>query len=121
MEAEVIYYCEDHDYIDLATLSEHFGNPEDVAREFLSELGESSLIRSDSIKYRLRNTAIVIIVVASFIVLGLKLAISFKQKQVLDGHYIESITYDSELTPDITGPTYARKMGSTEEVNDASN
>ncbi len=107
MEAEVIYYCEDHDYVDLATLSEYFGNPEDVARDFLSELGESDIIKTNSIRFRLRNIAITAIIIAVFLFLGLRIFISYKQQQVLDGHYIEAITYEGEITFDVTDSTYA--------------
>lgn len=106
LEAEVIYYCEDHDQVNLATLSNYFGNPEDVARDFLSELGESALIKSNSIKFRLRSITIAIIIVATFLILGLKIFISYKQQQVLDGYYVESITYEGELSPGATSPTY---------------
>lgn len=106
MEAEVIYYCEDHDHVDLVTLSNYFGSPEDVARDFLSELGESALIKSNSIKFRLRNITIAFIIVAFFLIIGLKIFISYKQQQILDGYYVESITYEGELSPGATSPTY---------------
>jgi len=31
LEAEVIYYCEDHDNVDFSILSACFGKPEDIA------------------------------------------------------------------------------------------
>ena len=106
MEAEVLYYCEDYDGVDIAMLSKHFGEPEDVARDFLSELGESTLIRSDSVKYKLRNIVIAVVIAASFVVVGWRIYISYKQQQLLDGYFVESITYEGDVNSYITTPTY---------------
>ena len=107
LEAEVIYYCEDHDYVDLATLSEYFGNPEDVARDFLSELGESTLTKTNDIKQRLIYFAILIVLMIAILVASVSIYTDYKQQQALDTYYIESITYEGELSPGATSPTFA--------------
>lgn len=106
MEAEVIYYCEDHNDVDLATLSKYFGKPEDVAKDFLSELGESAAVEASSIKQKIIYFLITIVAI---VVIGIAIHISYLQHTLLDGQYIESITYEGELTTDITGPTYEQE------------
>lgn len=106
MEAEVIYYCEDHDYVDFAILSEYFGRPEDIARDFLSELGESALTRTNNIKQRLIYLTILIVLMLTILVAGVSIYTDYKQQQALDTYYIESITYEGELSPGATSPTY---------------
>lgn len=120
MEDEIDFFCEDFDGVDFAALEKRFGKPEDVAKEFLSELGESALTRSGNAIFRLKHMAFAIVIAAAFVVVGLKIIISYKQQQVLDGFYIESITYENELTSDITGPTYAARTGKTEDIIDIS-
>ena len=107
LEAEVIYYCEDHDDVDFVALSECFGRPEDVAKDFLSELGESSLTRANNFKQHLICITILIVIMATVLVAGVSIYTDYKQQQALDVYYIEEITYEGELTPDIAGPTYA--------------
>lgn len=106
MEAEVIYYCEDHNDVDLATLSKYFGKPEDVAKDFLSELGESAAVEASSIKQKIIYFLITIVAI---VVVGIAIHISYLQHTLLDVQYIESITYEGELTTDVTGPTYAQE------------
>lgn len=106
LEAEVIYYCEDHNDVDLATLSKYFGKPEDVAKDFLLELGESAAVEASSIKQKIIYFLITIVAI---VVIGIAIHISYLQHTLLDGQYIESITYEGELTTDITGPTYEQE------------
>ena len=94
LEAEVIYYCEDHDNVDFAILSEYFGSPDDVARDFLAELGESTLSETIDNKQRLIRIAILIVIVVA----GVSIYTDYKQQQALDTYYIESITQEGPLT-----------------------
>lgn len=103
MESEVIYYCEDHDNVDVAALSECFGKPEDVAKDFLSELGESAAVEANSIKLKIVYFLLAIITI---VVVGSIIHIGYVQHTLLNTEFIESITYEGELTTDITGPTY---------------
>lgn len=111
MEAEVLYYCEDYDGVDIAMLSKHFGEPEDVARDFLAELGESAITKSNTIKqYFMYLTFVIAILAASMVLYA-----HYKQQQALDVYYIESITYEGELSSGVTGPTYWVEYQSIEE------
>lgn len=106
MEAEVIYYCEDHDYVDFAALSDHFGFPEDVAKDFLSELGINAVNKSNKSKqYILYFIALVAVCVIIFAAVVETYA-NYKQQKALDVHYIESITYEGDVEQYATSPTY---------------
>lgn len=106
MEAEVVYYCEDHDYVDFSILSEHFGNPEDIARDFLSELGESTLTRTNNVKQHFIHFTILIVFLLAIIVAGVSIYTDYKQQQALDVYYIEEITYEGDVTPYASNPVY---------------
>lgn len=112
MEAEVIYYCEDHNDVDFATLSKYFGKPEDVAKDFLSELGESAAVEASSNKQKLIYFLITIV---SIVVVGLAIHISYLQHALPDVQYIESITYEGELSPGATSEAYKSEYYYSEE------
>lgn len=114
LEDDVFFYCEDNKYTDYANLTERFGTPADVAAAFMSELDISVVAKTRRVRqYILYLTAAVIIGI-SILIASVHIYTDYKQQQALDGYYIESITYESDLTPDVTGPTYAVKNGSTE-------
>ena len=99
LEAEVIYYCEDHNDVNFSSLTKYFGDPEDVARDFLSELGESTLTKSNDIKQHLIRIALLIVIVVIIFVAGIRIYTDYKQQQALDGFYIEEITYEGDVAP----------------------
>lgn len=105
MEAEVIYYCEDHDSADFNELSESFGSPEEIANDFLSELGAKSINKANLTKQRIQYACIIFFVTTIILVSGIKIYTAYKQQKALDVHYIESITYEGDITPCIVGPT----------------
>ena len=116
LEDEIHLFCEDFGSVSYSALEKRFGKPEDVAKDFLSELGESALIRSDGTLFRLNCAALVSVIAAALVIVGLSVSLYFKQRQVLDGYYIESITYDDQPTYPVTGPTYAVRTDITEDI-----
>ena len=106
MEAEVIYYCEDHEDVDFSALLQHFGLPEDVAKDFLSEIGANSVSNSYRVKQQLLYFIALFVFVAIVLAASSEIYANYRQEQVFDGYYIESITYEGELTPDVTGAPY---------------
>lgn len=106
MEGEIIYYCEDHDNVDIVTLSNHFGTPEEVADDFLSELGINEVTKSNLIRKRLLHLVATIIILAIILFAAVEIHAYYIQQQFLDSYFIESITYESESILDVT-PTYA--------------
>ena len=119
LESEIIYYCEDHENVDFAALAECFGYPDDVANDFLSELGANTINKASLIRQRFMYLSVFTIVVATLIAAGVKIYAAYKQNQALDGYYIESITYEGELFDSSTSSTYATDIYySEEEISD---
>ena len=104
LEAEVIYYCEDHDGVDFTILSEAFGSPEEVANDFLSELGGSLATRTNVFTKRF---IYIIATVITILAVGISIHTYYVQHKLSNVEYIESITYEGELTPNATSSTYA--------------
>ena len=115
LEAEVIYYCEDHENVDFAALAECFGQPDEVANDFLSELGSNTINKASLIRQRVMYLSVFTIVMATLIAAGVKIYAAYKQQQALEGYYIESITYEGELSPGATSQTYESEYYYSEE------
>lgn len=107
MEAEVSYYCEDHDYVDLATLSEYFGSPEDVAKDFLSEIGVQAVNASNRTKNNILWLSISVAVAITIFAAVVETYTNYKQQEALEGYFVESITYEGDVNAYISSPTYA--------------
>lgn len=106
MEAEVIYYCEDHDDVNFSDLLKYFGEPEDIARDFLSEVGISSISNADKKKQHLLNITGILLLVSIALAAIATIYTNYKQQQVLDIHYVEEITYEDDVTPHASNPVY---------------
>lgn len=102
--------------MDFAALEKRFGKPDDVAKEFLSELGESALTKANSIKHKLACFFIIVVITAVVLACGISVYADYKQQQALDSYYIESITYERELSPGATSPTYEVKFFADEDI-----
>lgn len=111
LEDEFFLYCEDHPSMDLAGLTRCYGAPETIANEFLSELSGEMICRMYVRKGKL--TWIVAGRLALFL-LVVGICQIYIQNLFLDSYYVESITYESDSLPDITGPTYYHEEGSSD-------
>lgn len=93
--------------MDLAELTRCYGAPETVAKDFLSELSGEMVCRMYSRKAKL--TLIAAGCLALFLmVVGIRQI--YIQNLLLDSHYVESITYDSDSLPD----TYYHEEGNSD-------
>lgn len=106
LEAELIYYCEDHDDVDFVALSECFGSPEEVANDFLSELGANTINKASLIRRRVMYLIAILVASVTILIAGVEIYIFYQQQQVLDVHYIESITYEENIEQYTTAPIY---------------
>lgn len=104
MEAEVIYYCEDYSNTDFAALVERFGVPEDVANDFLTTLDANTVNNAFSIKHAILYFLGIFLIFAALVAAANVYTI-YKQQHP-DIYFNEAITYERELSPAITGPTY---------------
>lgn len=115
LEDEVFLYCEDHEEMEMAGLTAHFGTPEEVANNFLTELAPAVRWKYERIRQRVFYAAIAIVLAAALLVTAMEGYTNIKQQKILDGHYIESITYEGDVAPYVTGPTYAVEHFSSDE------
>lgn len=117
LEGEVFLYCEEHQDADVAALTQRFGTPEDVANDFLAELGTSSAAKAAHNRQRVLFLLILVAVTVLVLTAAVGICAAYRQQKVLDGYYVESITYEGTLTPDVTGATYAvEHFGSGEDT-----
>lgn len=101
--------------MDFAALAECFGHPDDVANDFLSELGANTINKTSLIRQRVMYLSVFTIVVVTLIAAGVKIYAAYKQQQALEGYYIESITYEGELSPGATSKAYESEYYYSEE------
>ncbi len=106
LEDEVFLYCEEHHDADMDALIDRFGPPEELAGDFLPEVNVSVVNEFMKTKRRILILICAVVITVSLLVLGAEIYTCFKRHQILDGYYIESITYEGDITPYITGPTY---------------
>ena len=106
MEDEVDFFCEEHDGADLTSLSERFGLPDDIAREFLDELGLQAVSSSNRKRQHILYFAVSILIIISVFSAVVEIYTYHQQQQVLDGFYVESITYEEDIAPYVMSPSY---------------
>lgn len=111
MEDEVCLYCDDHTEADYSGLVQRFGAPEDVAKDFVSELSGSAITRYTALKGNLLYFVAAIVIL---LVVGIGVYSYHTQQTLLDGNYVESVTYEGDSIPYITGPTYSAEYDSGE-------
>lgn len=103
---ELFLYCEEHDDVDTADLSAHFGLPEDVAKEFMAELGGKAAGTVSQARQRILCLTAALVIIAAAVVAAVNVYTAYKQYKILDGYYIEAITYEEETNPFSTAPTF---------------
>ena len=104
LEAEVIYYCEDYENTDFAALVNHFGEPADVVNDFLSTLDAKVVNNAFSIKKNILCFLGLFLIFAA-VIASASIYMLYKQQHP-DIYFNEAITYERELSPAVTGPTY---------------
>lgn len=113
LEDEVDFFCEEHDGSNLTSLSERFGSPDDIAREFLDELGLQAVSSSNRKRQHILYFAVSILMTIAVFVAVVEIYTYYQQQQVLDGFYVESITYEEDVAPYVINPSYL-----TDDFND---
>lgn len=113
MEDEVFLYSEDNEAADYFDLSQRFGTPESVAAEFLNNLDGDTVAKTALFRNKVLISSVAVIILMSLTICIHRIYI---QHTLLDSVYIESITYEEALTPDITGPTYFHEEGTSNQT-----
>lgn len=96
LEDELSIFCADHAGADTATLSEHFGSPEEVAEAFLSELGEQAVHRYNRTRKRLLLLTLGVILCTVFFAVVITVQTTTLRQQLPKGEFVASIAYEAE-------------------------
>ena len=115
LEDEVDFFCEEHDKADYVVLVQHFGSPEDIATEYLSELRECAHNQIDRIRRCSQYVTALIAIAVILLSAGVVIFTNYKQQTALNGYYVESITYESDVQSYITLPPCEVVCDSTED------
>lgn len=99
-------YCEDHSNVDIDVLSARFGSPEEVANDFLSELGISTLNKANSIGRSTLYLASIFVIIGIILIATIEIYTFYEQQKKPDVYFNEAVTYEEELSPAVTGSTY---------------
>ncbi len=83
-------YCEEHPDATEEALCRRFGAPEDVAADFVEDLGGSIAVNIQRRRNRIVTAVIVVLVLVAGAVTARQIWI---QQLLLDMHWVESITY----------------------------
>ena len=86
-------YCEEHPDATEEALCRRFGAPEDVAADFVEDLGGSIAVNIQRRRNRIVTAVIVVLVLVAGAVTVRQIWI---QQLLLDFHWVESITYEAD-------------------------
>lgn len=105
---EIFLYCEENEIVGLADLIQRFGAPESVASEFQDNLNGMVVAKYQNFQNKVLLIAVVILVTLGAIASAYRM---YVQHTLLDIEYIESITFEEDQLPDVTGPTFYHEEG----------
>ena len=90
LSEDIEEYCEEHPDATEEELCRRFGTPEDVAADFVEDLGGSIAVNIQRRRNRIVTAVIVVLVLVAGAVTVRQIWI---QQLLLDMHWVESITY----------------------------
>lgn len=90
LSEDIEEYCEEHPDATEEELCRRFGTPEDVAADFVEDLGGSIAVNVQRRRNRIVTAVIVVLVLVAGAVTVRQIWI---QQLLLDMHWVESITY----------------------------
>ena len=106
-------YCEEHLDATEEALCCRFGTPEDVAADFVEDLGGSIAVNIQRRRSRIATALIVLLVLIVGAVTARQIWI---QQLLLDFHWVESITYEADELPEYTGTIYWEEVATSPPV-----
>ena len=106
-------YCEEHPDATEEALCCRFGTPEDVAADFVEDLGGSIAVNIQRRRSRIATALIVLLVLIAGAVTARQIWI---QQLLLDFHWVESITYEADELPEYTGAIYWEEVATSPPV-----
>lgn len=93
LSEDIEEYCEEHPDATEEELCRRFGTPEDVAADFVEDLGGSIAVNIQRRRNRIVTAVIVVLVLVAGAVTARQIWI---QQLLLDFHWVESITYEAD-------------------------
>lgn len=90
LSEDIEEYCEEHPDATEEELCRRFSTPEDVAADFVEDLGGSIAVNIQRRRNRIVTAVIVVLVLVAGVVTARQIWI---QQLLLDMHWVESITY----------------------------
>lgn len=96
LEAEVLFYCDDHSDASEDQLRKQFGSPDDVAQEFLSEVGIRAVKQYNNSQRNLWSliAGILFVVILFASVLGVRTQLL--KQQLPNEEIVAAIIYETE-------------------------
>ena len=96
-------YCEEYPDATEEALFRRFGTPEDVAADFVEDLGGSIAVNIQRRRNRIATAVIVVLVLVAGAVTARQIWI---QQLFLDSYWVESITYEADKPLEEPGEIY---------------
>lgn len=112
MEDDIFLYCEEHESSHITELTKHFGNPEDLAKEFLSELDRETVTKIHSSRTKMIFT-VALVLIAFLLIVAIRDI--YIQNLFLDSYYVEYITRKGESQLNESQPIYGVETFAAEE------
>lgn len=104
-------------------LVQHFGTPEEVADNFLSELEPEAMWKHTQLRRKILYLVFAIVLVAASIMLAIQIRTYRMQQEFLDGYVIDAVSYQEDtgneplfhmVTPDGIQWEYDKQNGAWE-------
>ena len=103
LSEDIEEYCEEHPDASEEELCRRFGTPEDVAADFVEDLGGSIAVNVQRRRNRIVTAVIVVLVLVAGAVTARQIWI---QQLFLDSYWVESITYEADKPLEEPGEIY---------------
>ena len=103
LSEDIEEYCEEHPDATEEELCRRFGTPEDVAADFVEDLGGSIAVNIQRRRNRIVTAVIVVLVLVAGAVAARQIWI---QQLFLDSYWVESITYEADKPLEEPGEIY---------------
>lgn len=103
LSEDIEEYCEEHPDATEEALCRRFGTPEDVAADFVEDLGGSIAVNIQRRRNRIVTAVIVVLVLVAGAVTARQIWI---QQLFSDSYWVESITYEADKPLEEPGEIY---------------
>ncbi|MBQ8637584.1 MAG: hypothetical protein IJ468_00280 [Lachnospiraceae bacterium] len=96
LESEVLCFCASHSDADVSMLFEQFGEPGEIAEDFLAELGNLTVNRCTRTSRQLLSLTLGILLASGIFLAAIDMQTDFLQNKLPKESLIASITFEAE-------------------------